>query len=202
MKKDLMRRHILEKSLELFSREAADRLTMDEIARFCSITKPTIYTYFKNKEAILFALFNVISDKLLERLRRFYSEYRGDRRSWDCFENVFDEIIAFFQAYRQILLLLIRETHKGGCGDDVDEHLKSWMEKREELMDFFVDILTPLIKPAILEKSGGRMVAIVVFQVISGILTEFFFSERVDAEQYKLFLKELFQNGIFHKEGR
>lgn len=197
-----MRRHILEKCIELFSGADADRQTMDEIARYCSITKPTLYSYFSSKEAILFALFNEIMDRMLKRLRDFYREYGGDRSSWDCFQSFFGEIIDFFHSHREILLILMRETHRAGSGDDVDAHMKMMLEKREEVMALFEEVLTPMITDESMKRFGGRVAAISVFQIISGILTEFFHSDQVNVEQFLDFLKELFQKGIFKKEVR
>jgi AcrR family transcriptional regulator len=202
VRKELMRRHILEKCLEIFSNTSAEKLSMEEIARFCSITKPTLYSYFKNREGILFALFNEITDRLLERLRGCHSQYCGDRSSWACFERIFDEIISFFHTHRPILMLLMRETHRMGSGDDIDEHIKLWMEKRETVMAFFEEIFSPMIRDESMRRKAGRVVAVSVFQIISGILAEFFFTEEVRVDQYRTVLRELLQNGLFVKEAR
>lgn len=200
MKRELMRRHILETCIDLFSAATADSQTMDEIARSCSITKPTLYTYFRNKEAILFALFNQIADQFLERMNGLLVVYKGDRKNWAYFETVFDEIMVFVQSKRQILMLLIRETHRVGSGDDIDDHLKSWLAKREEVMSLFEKLIRPMIPDDKLKRFGGRVIAISVFQIFCGILTEYFFSAHLDLAQYRSFLKELLQNGIFNKE--
>ena len=47
---DKRKHEILEKSLELFTREGYDDVTFQKIADACGITRTTLYIYFKNKK--------------------------------------------------------------------------------------------------------------------------------------------------------
>ncbi|MBR4599667.1 MAG: TetR/AcrR family transcriptional regulator [Treponema sp.] len=49
---DKRKHEILEKSLELFTREGYDDVTFQKIADACGITRTTLYIYFKNKREI------------------------------------------------------------------------------------------------------------------------------------------------------
>ena len=49
---DKRRHEILEKSIELFSREGYEDVTFQKIADACGITRTTLYIYFKNKREI------------------------------------------------------------------------------------------------------------------------------------------------------
>ena len=49
---DKRKHEILEKSLELFTREGYDDVTFQKIADACGITRTTLYIYFKNKKEI------------------------------------------------------------------------------------------------------------------------------------------------------
>lgn len=199
-----MRKHILQTSLQLFSALQSERLSMEEIARRCSITKPTLYSYFRNRQAILFALFDEVYGRLLLRLQEISLEYGGDKRGWSYFELLFNEITSFFKAYGGVILIIIRETHKGGSEAEVNEHFSYWLNKRQETIDLFEQIITPLIRQDVQERFGAKLAVKATYQVMSGVLSsivsDFFFSERVDVDQYRLLFKELFQNGFFYKE--
>lgn len=49
---DKRRKEILEKALELFTKEGYDDVTFQKIADSCGITRTTLYIYFKNKREI------------------------------------------------------------------------------------------------------------------------------------------------------
>ncbi|MGC9070999.1 MAG: TolC family protein [Elusimicrobiales bacterium] len=57
-KAKLTKEMITEKALELFSEYGIDRVSMNDIAKELSITKPSLYYYFKNKEDIIFYAFS------------------------------------------------------------------------------------------------------------------------------------------------
>lgn len=69
---DKRRHEILEKSLDLFTREGYDDVTFQKIADACGITRTTLYIYFKNKKEIftwsIKQLTNELEEKLLEIL--------------------------------------------------------------------------------------------------------------------------------------
>lgn len=82
---DKRKHEILEKSLELFTREGYDDVTFQKIADACGITRTTLYIYFKNKKEIFVwsikqltgelesKLMEILEDKNLaseDRLRR------------------------------------------------------------------------------------------------------------------------------------
>jgi len=59
------RERILEKSSELFSRHGVRRITMDDIAAQCGMSKKTIYQYFKDKDELVdaFAVEQILENK-------------------------------------------------------------------------------------------------------------------------------------------
>jgi len=69
---DKRKHEILEKSLELFTREGYDDVTFQKIADACGITRTTLYIYFKNKKEIftwsIKQMTGGLEDKLMEIL--------------------------------------------------------------------------------------------------------------------------------------
>lgn len=53
--RDLKREAVLAAAAHVFAEHGYHRASLDEVARILNVTKPTLYYYFKNKEALLFA---------------------------------------------------------------------------------------------------------------------------------------------------
>lgn len=61
--KDEKRNEIARASIDLFSEKGIAQTSMDEIAKSAGIAKGTIYLYFKNKEEIMFAIWDMLSQQ-------------------------------------------------------------------------------------------------------------------------------------------
>ena len=72
---DKRKHEILEKSLELFTREGYDDVTFQKIADACGITRTTLYIYFKNKREIFTWSIKQMTGELESRLM----EILGDK---------------------------------------------------------------------------------------------------------------------------
>lgn len=53
--RDLKREAVLAAAAHVFAERGYHRASLDEVAQILNVTKPTLYYYFKNKEAMLFA---------------------------------------------------------------------------------------------------------------------------------------------------
>ncbi len=53
--RDLKREAVLAAAAHVFAAQGYHRASLDEVAQILNVTKPTLYYYFKNKEALLFA---------------------------------------------------------------------------------------------------------------------------------------------------
>lgn len=53
--RELKREAVLAAAAHVFAENGYHRASLDEVARILNVTKPTLYYYFKNKEAMLFA---------------------------------------------------------------------------------------------------------------------------------------------------
>lgn len=92
-KKDL----ILQRSFELFQQYGVVRITMDLIANKCGVSKKTIYTYFKNKDDLLYHIVEIKANELQVELTNYSKEYPNAllsiqaflERSYSIFTNIF-----------------------------------------------------------------------------------------------------------------
>lgn len=64
------RRLIIEAAAQLFDRKGYHGTSMAEIAEAAGLRKPTLYHYFRSKDAILFAIHDGLIEHLLENQRR------------------------------------------------------------------------------------------------------------------------------------
>lgn len=67
--RELKRERVLDSALRLFYEKGYSNTTVDEIAILIGVTKPFIYRYFKNKEALLVALYERLTEKILAILK-------------------------------------------------------------------------------------------------------------------------------------
>ncbi|MEM7098760.1 MAG: TetR/AcrR family transcriptional regulator [Pseudomonadota bacterium] len=78
--------NLLRAALETFSAYGFKRTSLDEIARQANVSRPTIYTYFKNKEDILRAVSQGIHDATLSAIdEALNSEQDLSRRLTEAF---------------------------------------------------------------------------------------------------------------------
>ena len=59
--KEEKRNIIVLASIKLFSQKGFQKTSIDEIAKSVGVAKGTIYLYFKNKEEIIFAIWDIIT---------------------------------------------------------------------------------------------------------------------------------------------
>ncbi|WP_294428520.1 TetR/AcrR family transcriptional regulator [uncultured Treponema sp.] len=71
---DKRKHEILEKSLELFTREGYDDVTFQKIADACGITRTTLYIYFKNKKEIFTWSIKQMTGELEEKLMEILAD--------------------------------------------------------------------------------------------------------------------------------
>lgn len=64
------RERILEAASQLFYERGFSGTTMDDVAGRLSVTKPFIYTYFENKHALLVAIYEMATQRLLDTLQQ------------------------------------------------------------------------------------------------------------------------------------
>ncbi len=112
---DKRRHEILEKSIELFSREGYEDVTFQKIADACGITRTTLYIYFKNKrEIFLWSIKQFTSE--LEKALLVIIKNKGLTPE-QCLRDVSESIIQTCLASKPLLQMLMSyliQVQKGG----------------------------------------------------------------------------------------
>jgi AcrR family transcriptional regulator len=99
------RREILEKALDVFIDEGFENATFQKIADRCSITRTTLYIYFKNKKEI----FNYSIKQMLLKVEGDITSVRGDTSlsSVDKIIRILTEIIKQLEESSRLLLVIL-----------------------------------------------------------------------------------------------
>ncbi len=72
---------IIDAALELFCEKGFAGTRMDDVARRAGVTKGTVYLYFKNKEALFYALVNEMVVPQVERAENMITNHAGSAAS-------------------------------------------------------------------------------------------------------------------------
>ena len=188
-KRLLLKRKIVEVTLNLIKELDYDQVTMEGIAKACNITKRTLYKYYPVKEAILAAYvemtFKTRKEQRLERLTqitnmrdqvRFYMRelMNGVMREPVIFEKYIIYIMKNLVSYDQ------NETSPSGISDLIDSIIDS-----DEGKDIVDDSLPHQL-----------VVDLFIFSFIE--MTKFYYldPERFDLESTVDIYVELFMKGI------
>ncbi len=90
---------ILEATAELLDEEGAENLTTERVAERSGVNIATIYHYFPNKLALLFALGQQLAEQQEERLAAIYHRY-GELQWRDVVDAVNDAILEFHRTVK------------------------------------------------------------------------------------------------------
>jgi len=104
---DEARGQILEAAETMFARYGLAKTTMDDIAREAGVSRPTVYRYFDDRDALIAALIEV-------RSRRLFVKARGYLRKRETFaEQVVDGLIYLVDRGRKddIVRLIVSPEH-------------------------------------------------------------------------------------------
>lgn len=112
---DKRKHEILEKSLELFTKEGYDDVTFQKIADACGITRTTLYIYFKNKKEIFTWSIKQMTMELEKKLMAILSD--KTLTAEECLKKTMYWIVELCDQNRQlfnVLLLYLIGVHKTG----------------------------------------------------------------------------------------
>jgi AcrR family transcriptional regulator len=109
------REEVAAAAFEVFLKEGFHRATTREIARRAGISQGSIFTYFKDKEDILFHIFSREQEHAEERLlaaldQQLTEATRADTDPEQVFVDVFATLLRTIDEQRRFILLVYQET--------------------------------------------------------------------------------------------
>ncbi|MBP7236506.1 MAG: TetR/AcrR family transcriptional regulator [Petrotogaceae bacterium] len=139
VKKD-KKKYLSEKALEMIVENGLSNFTMDDVAKSCGVAKGSLYTYFKNKDALIISAFG----NLVERLKKVITY--EDIKSTDTaeekakyFAKTYSQILSDFPSdqFMRLFEILINSTHDQKMMQDLTEiftdYYKSLLQVWESL---------------------------------------------------------------------
>ncbi len=125
------RQTILEGTIRAFNRKGL-KFTMDDVAKELSMSKKTIYTIFRDKESLFFAMVDYLFDSIKESEQRVLND-----ESLDTLEKIRKVLGVIPEGYREIdfrQLYLLREKYPA-IYQRVEERLETGWENTNALLE-------------------------------------------------------------------
>ena len=122
---------ILEGTIRAFNRKGL-KFTMDDVAKELSMSKKTIYTIFRDKESLFFAMVDYLFDSIKESEQRVLND-----ESLDTLEKIRKVLGVIPEGYREIdfrQLYLLREKYPA-IYQRVEERLETGWENTIALLE-------------------------------------------------------------------
>ena len=188
-----MKEEITKRAMELFARFGVRSVTMDEIARDLSISKKTIYQYFKDKDEIVTST----TKMHMEMEKQEYQEIA------DSSQNAIEELSQANKCMRKDF----REINPSLLFDLQKYHRKAW----ESWLDFKVFIresITSNLKRGIDEGFFRKGIDVEALAIMRVEQVQIAFDDRVfprdkfDFRELQMLLFDHFVHGILTDEGR
>ncbi len=123
--KEATRKKIMEVSLDLFSRQGYEALSMAKIAKGVEISKGNLYNYFESKEQMLS---EIVLNAVEEIYRDFDSNHDGEI-SHEEFLKFIDDVFVNMQQNRKFWKLLFSLLLQPNMMEIIQDHLSVLSEK-------------------------------------------------------------------------
>jgi len=134
---DKRKHEILQKSIELFSKEGYEDVTFQKIADACGITRTTLYIYFKNKREIFSASIKQMTSEIeMELLTILKNKTLNSKQ---CLSQVVTSIVKSCKEHKallQVLLMYLISLQKSGA--DPEERIHRRVIRAEHLLSMII----------------------------------------------------------------
>ncbi len=133
------RERIMREAIWVFAESGYGKASINTLVSRLSISKGSIFKYFRHKAGLFFAVFHFVLDKSVGPLRRLLEESRGQ----DIFTRLYLTALVAFNVYQQkqrYFQLYLRIVH------DPDLPMRDWMLKT--LTEFSTEYMTTLFSDA------------------------------------------------------
>lgn len=173
---------VIEKARELFTKYGYKKVSMDEIAMNSGVTKKTIYSYFKDKEA----MFRYFVDEELEKMKSKIDEEKNKK---SFIESVSTSLYSMliFRKNSELLKAIIREFRVSNDND----YLKLYD-------DTIINYLEEKIKLGIKEKKinncDSHLTAFIIYKMYLAVMFEY--DRDIDENRVSKEITSILKNGL------
>ena len=172
---------VIKTSGELFRKYGYKKVTMDEIAKESGVTKKTIYTYFKDKEA-LFLYF--IEDELLNMKNNIEEK----KKKMDFIDLMSDSIY-------QMLLFRKNSVLINSILNEDTALAKSFIKMFDnEIIDYIENQIVIEIDSNNIKKCNPKLTAFIIYKVYISVLFEY--DDNLDEKEVTKEVTSILKDGL------
>ncbi|MDO8276486.1 MAG: TetR/AcrR family transcriptional regulator [Burkholderiaceae bacterium] len=190
--REYKRGKILDAALQLFYEKGFSGTSVEAVADRLGVTKPFIYTYFENKDALLTAIYEQLTDRLLDVLEQSRSQQDSPSRQLRAFvehfarENTVSQMIA--------TVYLQEEKH-------LDKRFLKNIKAREKALDRrLTELIQHGVDVGVFEVDDASVAALAITGMVRWIHRWFKAEGRLPAEEVVRLVSDLALNAVRCKE--
>ncbi|MDD3341459.1 MAG: TetR/AcrR family transcriptional regulator [Bacilli bacterium] len=188
------RKQIIEKARFLFQNYGYKKVSMDEIAREAEVTKKTIYSYFKDKDA----LFGYFIEEEREQMKQIIEQI--EKKNLSFFDTVHETIYALLKYHNQSPFF--KTLHQEAKLLAVSPALGYLKETEKDTENYIKRKLTEAMQKKQIKTCNADLCAFIILKVYKALLIEW------DCTNHPLSEKEVTDNitavlktGLFNEGG-
>lgn len=195
-KGDLMQDYILAQAEKVFMKNGYHGTSMEMIAESAQISKPTLYRYFSGKYELFMRLNIRVTEEIMESISSLM-ENSTDR--FKTFDEIIDYLYTIGAAKGDFFRMMTREHHLISH-PHFDEHLNWYINILQDSQNLLIRFVSDWVKPELKEQVGLDEIAVIIYNILSGILFEIIMGNPVDPQQWKLVIRYIFNRGLMKEE--
>lgn len=195
-KGDLMQDYILAQAEKVFMKNGYHGTSMEMIAESAQISKPTLYRYFSGKYELFMRLNLRVTEEIMENIS---SMMENSTEKIKTFDEMIDYLYTIGAAKGDLFRMMTREHHIISH-QHVDEHLKWYVNMLQESQNLLIQFVSDWVKPELKEQVGLDEIAVIIYNILSGILFEIIMGNPVDPQQWKQVMRYVFTRGLMKEE--
>ncbi|MDP3137214.1 MAG: TetR family transcriptional regulator [Burkholderiaceae bacterium] len=190
--REYKRGKILDAALQLFYEKGFSGTSVEAVADRLGVTKPFIYTYFENKDALLTAIYEQLTERLLDVLEQSRSQQETPSRQLRAFvehfarENTVSQMIA--------TVYLQEEKH-------LDKRFLKNIKAREKALDRrLTELIQHGVDVGVFEVEDASVAALAITGMVRWIHRWFKAEGRLSADEVVRLVSDLALNAVRCKE--
>jgi len=161
---------MLDAAIAVFAEKGYAEAKMDEIAERAEFGKGTLYNYFADKRALLFAVIDEVYDEMVALVEEYFArEAEAPRPARDTFRDFIALLVGFFLEREAVFRILMKEAHRLMLEDD-GEHREYLYGQRERLVHAIEGPLKEAMRRGMLRQVHAHGVAHLLIGNVYGFL--------------------------------
>jgi AcrR family transcriptional regulator len=161
---------MLDAAIAVFAEKGFAAATMDEIAERAEFGKGTLYNYFADKQALLFAAIDEVHEGVVALIDAYFADAaHAARPTRAVFRDFLARLLAHFQEQLPVFMMLVREAQRLMLDRDAAE-TAPYFRQRERVVEAIERPLRAAMERGELRRLPANAVAHLVMGNVQGYL--------------------------------